>query len=72
MCANRQHGNVLAFFDIFRRPSGRLFDFTAREVVTWPTKKISSRSANEARAKQEKTAEKAALHPVRPAAASAP
>nr|DAV16602.1 MAG TPA: hypothetical protein [Caudoviricetes sp.] len=71
MCVNRQHGNVLAFLISPRRPSGRLFDFTAREVVTWPTKKISSRSANERRANRDRLPRRAALHPVRPAAASA-
>nr|DAR33869.1 MAG TPA: hypothetical protein [Caudoviricetes sp.] len=35
MCVNRQHGNVLAFLIFPSRPSGRLFDFTAGEVVTW-------------------------------------
>nr|DAM96851.1 MAG TPA: hypothetical protein [Caudoviricetes sp.] len=51
--------------------SGRLFDFTAREVVTWPTKKISSRSTNELRANRDRSPRRAALLPVRPAAASA-
>ena len=52
--------------------SGRLFDFTAREVVTWPTKKISSRSMNERRANRDRSPRRAALLPVRPAAANGP
>ena len=66
------HGCCLFFFDIFAvRFSGRLFDFTAREVVTWPTKKTSSRSTNERRANRDRSPRRAALLPVRPAAASA-
>nr|DAN14126.1 MAG TPA: hypothetical protein [Caudoviricetes sp.] len=40
-------------------------------MVTWPTKKISSRSTNERRANRDRSPRRAALHPVRPAAASA-
>nr|DAO94864.1 MAG TPA: hypothetical protein [Caudoviricetes sp.] len=40
-------------------------------MVTWPTKKISSRSTNELRANRDRSPRRAALLPVRPAAASA-
>nr|DAL90115.1 MAG TPA: hypothetical protein [Caudoviricetes sp.] len=57
----------------FRAVPGRLFcTLTTREVVTCRMKRISFRSMNERRANRERSPRRAALHPVRPAAANGP